>query len=270
MATELERRGAVLDDELWSAKILRDTPALIEAVHADHLAAGADIVTSASYQVSSQVDLLERSVALARKAVDAASKPALVAASLGPFGAHLADGSEYTGAYDADDAEIAALHRLRLAAALDCGADLVAFETVPCLREARIIVAVLRETPSARAWMSFSCCDDVFVTGGDRFDICVRAALESAQVVAAGVNCTAPALVPALLDAAGAGRLIAYPNRGEVWDAVTRTWQGAAELTPYDALAGQMLRAGATIIGGCCRTTPDDIAAVRRVVDAAS
>src|SRR4051794_6322357 len=212
LATELERRGADLRDPLWSAKLLVENPGLIRDVHLDYFRAGADVGTSASYQASflgfcrrglsprEAGDLLRLSVRLVQEARDAfmAEAPAgrlrpLVAASVGCYGAYLADGSEYRGDYDLTAEDLIDWHRPRLETLLDAGPDLLACETIPCLAEAEALVRLLEEFPAVPAWLSFSCRDGAHLWTGEPFAEAVRIASAARNVAAVGVNCTAPA-----------------------------------------------------------------------------
>jgi len=283
LATELERHGADLDDPLWSARCLVESPELICRVHRDYLRAGADVLTSATYQASAQgfqargfdkeqaIDLLRRGVELACRVRDefwscdqnrhGRLKP-LVAASIGPYGACLHDGSEYHGNYSASWAEVESFHRSRLDVLTDCGADLLAFETIPSQPEAEILLELLTVYPKSCAWLSFSCRNEAHVSHGELFRQAANAGSQHPQVAAVGVNCTAPRYVSALLNAAGdiGCPLLAYPNSGESWMAEDNSWAGQAA----DGLNSlEWFRAGARLIGGCCRTGPEDIASIR-------
>jgi homocysteine S-methyltransferase len=283
LATELERRGHDLGDALWSARLLRDRPEEIEAVHRAYFEAGADVAITASYQASFErfaeigVDreatreLLHRSIALARTARDAIRPDGLVAASLGPFGVVLADGSEYTGDYgDASDARIAAVQRSRLAALLEAAPDLVAFETVPALREVRVIASLLEEHGSVASWITFCCRDGAALSDGSPVEEAARAVAASGRVTALGVNCTAPEHIDALLARIASVTdlpLVVYPNSGRGWDAERRAWTGAgAECFAPEVVAGWMAR-GARGIGGCCGVGPAAIASLAAAVD---
>ncbi len=292
LATELERRGCDLNDPLWSARVLMEAPALIRQVHEDYYAAGADVATTASYQATFEgfarrgLDaaaagtLMRRSVELAREARDAfwaraehhagRSRP-LVAASVGPYGAMLADGSEYRGHYGLDIDALMAFHRPRLVELLAAEPDLLACETLPCLDEALAIARLLAESfPAARAWISFSCRDDAHVSDGTPLADCVAALDGFAQVVAVGINCTAPAHIPSLVAAAAAATrkpVLVYPNSGEDYDPEHKCWHGQADASRFAESARGWHAAGARLIGGCCRTTPDDIRAVAAWAD---
>lgn len=284
LATELEAQGLDLDHPLWSARVLRERPEAIRAVHRSYLDAGADVVTTASYQATLQgfaregldadasAGLLRLSVALARQARDEARRPAsLVAASVGPYGAFLANGAEYTGAYDLDEAGLVAFHRERFAILAAAGADLLACETIPSLVEARALARLLRATPGAWGWLSFSCRDGERLSDGTPFVDAVRELAPRPEVVAIGVNCTAPRHVASLLRAAAAVTtkpLLAYPNSGERYDASTRTWLGTASPDDWGRRGLEWRAAGARLIGGCCRTGPGHIATLRRALDA--
>jgi homocysteine S-methyltransferase len=283
LATELERRGADLNHHLWSARVLAESPELILGVYEDYLAAGADIIASASYQASFEgfekagftreqaAHLFQLSVNLAVLARESFWSRAenrrsrmrpLVAASLGPYGACLADGSEYRGDYGLTREQLMDFHRPRIQALVDTDADLYAFETVPSRLEAEALLAVLREFPGSRAILSFSCKDENAVCHGESFAECAQLVADSDQVLAVGINCTAPRYLAPLLQSARSVTkpLAAYPNSGEEWVAGEHRWSGRA-CDPLDAVG--WYAAGARVIGGCCRTRPEDIRRMR-------
>ena len=289
LATELERRGADLNDPLWSARLLIEQPDLVREVHLDYFRAGADVATTASYQATFEAfarrglshdeaaGLMRRSVALAVEAREAfwaepghriGRRRPLVAASVGPYGAMLADGAEYRGRYGLDERQLRDFHRPRLAVLAASGADLLAVETVPCRIEAEAIARLLAdEFPQAAAWIAFSCRDGAHVNEGQRLADCAAALDGIAQVVAVGVNCTPPQFVGSLIDeirSATRKPVVVYPNSGETWDGAHKCWRGDPTLAAYDDLAAGWLARGARLIGGCCRTTPADIAALSR------
>lgn len=330
LATELERRGADLNDPLWSARLLVEDPAAIEAVHRAYFEAGADLAISASYQAGFEgfaargigrdaaAELMRSSVRLALEARDAFDETPrspdigdapgtsdvgdapstsdiddagmtgagqrsttgsrvrpLVAASVGPYGAALADGSEYRGDYGVSRGRLEDFHAPRLAvlADADTGVDLLAIETIPSLEEALLLVRLLEDLPDARAWISFTCRDAEHVAHGERFADCVAAVAASPQVLAVGLNCTAPRFVEPLLRAARRATpkpLVAYPNRGERWDADAHRWfdadEGAGSPEAFAELALRWRDAGASLIGGCCRTGPEHVRALRAVL----
>jgi homocysteine S-methyltransferase len=290
LATELERRGFDLRDELWSAKVLLERPDAIRDVHESYFEAGADVATTASYQATFQgfarrglsharaAGALELSVRLACEARDEAWARAgeprdrerpLVAASVGSYGAFLADGSEYRGDYGLSEDQLAGFHRERVALLASSGADLLAFETVPCLAEARALSRLLRELPGARAWISFSCRDERHVSHGEPIAACAAELESNEQIVAIGVNCTAPRYVPGLVaELARSTRkpIAAYPNSGERYDAAARRWVEGPARADFAGEARRWIEAGARLVGGCCRTTPADIAAIAAYV----
>ena len=279
LASELTRRGCDLSGPLWSAHVLDTAPATIAAVYRDYLRAGADCIATASYQISSlgyrelgrparDADAaLLQSVALADqvRAEYAHENPRRVwiAASLGPYGAALHNSAEYHGRYSIGFDDLVAFHAERLAVLAGSAADLVAFETIPSLEEARAILLALAATPALAAWISFTCADAQHVAHGERLRDCAEALGASPQIAAVGINCTAPHLVEALIgEARGNKPVIVYPNSGETWNAATRTWQGEPETDRFGVLARTWWAAGAQAVGGCCRTGPAHIAAV--------
>lgn len=290
LATELERAGFDLAHPLWSALLLRERPEAIAAVHRAYLDAGADCITTASYQgtvegfrrvgttTAEAEGLLRLSVRLAIDARDAfwgAGAPPgrawpLVAAGIGPYGAYLADGSEYTGAYDRDLDGLVAFHRDRMDLLLEAGPDLLACETIPSGVEARALSRLLAERPRAWAWVSFSCRDATRLCDGTPFADAVRAVAELPQVLAVGVNCTAPSYVEGLLHAAAqvtAKPLVAYPNSGETYDAQAKTWSGLLDPADWGVRGRTWRAAGARLLGGCCRTGPDHVRALRAALE---
>lgn len=275
LATELEARGHDLSDSLWSARLLADAPQDVVAVHAAYFRAGAAIATTASYQASFEgfaargfdrgetAGLLRRSVALARAARDGTGVDGLlVAASVGPYGAALADGSEYRGRYGLSVAALARWHRPRLEVLAAAGADVLACETVPDVDEARALVELVRAV-GVPAWLSYTIDGDRTRAGQPLAEaFAVAAGVD--EIVALGVNCCAPAdVLPAIAHAAPVGKpVIVYPNSGERWDALRRKWIGPSRFGAD--LAAQWIAAGARIVGGCCRVGPADIAAIHR------
>ncbi len=285
LATELEARGHDLKDRLWSARLLLTEPDAIEDVHLAYFRAGAQVATTASYQATvpgfeaagmdrtTALTAIARSVELARRARDryadeSGTDPTdlLVAGSVGPYGAMLADGSEYRGDYDPGDAVLRAVHAPRIEALLEAGADLLAMETIPTLREAEVLVDLLDEY-DAVGWLAYQCRDGSRTAAGEPIETATAVTDGVAGLVAVGVNCTAPRFVPELLDrmreAAGALPLIAYPNGGDVWEAATHRWIARDAGGEFDPVAAaDWIADGATWLGGCCGTGPDEIRAV--------
>lgn len=268
MSNALEERGHDLSDALWSARLLRDDPAEIAAVHRAYYEAGAMVATTASYQASvvgferagvgrpEAERLITSSVRIAREVRDE-FPGRLVAASVGPYGAMLADGSEYRGRYGVPASVLRDFHGPRLELLIEAGPDLLAVETIPDTDEAEVLAALLAELDFP-AWFSYSI-DGAHTRAGQPLrDAFAIAAID--QVVAVGINCCRPAdVLPAVETAvAVTGRpAVAYPNRGESWDAAARQWIGDG--TSPATFARDWLAAGATYIGGCCRVGPDDI-----------
>ena len=290
LATELERRGCDISGPLWSAHVLDSSPDTIVALHLDYLRAGADCIATASYQVSTlgcrelgraprdAARALQHSVALAEQARSAYAREnqrrVWIAASLGPYGAALHNGAEYHGRYSIGFEDLIAFHAERLAVLADTNADCVAFETIPSLEEAHAILRALEQTPSISAWISFTCPDNnpdtLRVAHGEPLRECAALVAGSPQILAIGINCTAPHRIAPLITEAQAGAagrkpLIVYPNSGETWNAQTRTWQGHPDVASFAALAREWFAAGAQAVGGCCRTGPAHIAAIAAV-----
>jgi homocysteine S-methyltransferase len=289
LATELEAQGAVLHDSLWSAALLHSDPEAIVKAHLAYLEAGATCIISASYQATrhglmtlgisaSEADaLIVRSVELAREArrrflaeYPATGRPILIAASVGPYGAALHDGSEYFGAYGVSKADLREFHAHRLELLDGSGADILACETIPDCQEAAVLCELLRTTTTP-AWVSFSCKDAKHISDGTPIRECATLFRDHPTVLAVGVNCTPPQFIASLIgelrESLSDKAIVVYPNSGERYEATSNTWHETSHETSHDpstpvecGLAAQeWLRAGARIIGGCCRMGPRHI-----------
>lgn len=289
LASELEHLGMDLNDPLWSAKVLLEQPEAIADVHRAYLKAGADLITTASYQASypglakrgldnfAIAKLLQKSVQLAKEVRDEFAEEAesegrlkpLVAASVGPYGAYLADGSEYTGNYDVDKQELERFHRPRLEQLIAAEPDLLAIETIPLLAEAEVLIELLGEFPTQKAFLSFSCRDGAHISSGETFLEAVQLTLISPQIVAVGINCTAPQWITPLLEQVQGQvdlPLLVYPNRGEAYDPIAKCWIAGSAGEHLSRQVGRWNGLGAKLLGGCCRVRPDDIHSIRNAL----
>lgn len=247
---------------------------MIRQAHLDYFAAGAEVATTASYQASIPAfvrrglspgeaeDLILLSVHLAVEARDAHGS-GTVAASVGPYGAYLANGAEYTGDYDLDEDGLTDWHRERWHLLAGSEADLLACETIPSYTEARALKRLLAETPEMRAWVSFSCRDGEHINDGTPLKEAAALFAGDPQMIAVGVNCTAPRHIPSLIGHIKGKPAMVYPNSGELWDAASRTWLGLADPVEFGQAAAEWNAAGAAFVGGCCRTTPEHIRQIR-------
>ncbi len=302
LATELEAWGCDLNDALWSARLLRDEPELIKRVHLAYFRAGADCAISASYQATipgfvaqgmsefEAIRLIWLSVNVAVQARDEfwtelrqAQLPGLrqaqpsfrtsfgrerplVAASVGPYGAYLADGSEYRGDYELDEEGLVDWHRRRWHILAHTQADLLACETIPSFAEARALARLLPETPGRLAWFSFSCKDGTHISDGTPLAECAAYLDQFEQVAAIGINCTPPRFLPALIQAAFAVTqkpIIVYPNSGETYDVARKQWHGESVPSEFGTMSREWRKLGAAGVGGCCRTRPAHIQQIR-------
>lgn len=282
LATALEAKGLDLSSALWSAKILQDKPTTILEVHRDYYEAGGQIATTASYQASvaglqdhlglsdTEADaLIIRSVQLACQARDEVRKRSgeqalLIAGSVGPYGAYLSNGAEYTGDYVLDDAAMRDFHRGRMRSLVDAGVDVLALETMPSISEIQTLIGLLvDEFPEIPAWLSCTLRDAGHLSDGTPVAKMAEMANSCDRIVAMGYNCIPQQLASAALDHLRPltdKPLVIYPNSGEKWDAHAREWHG-------DKTSGQTIKElakewhakGARLIGGCCRTDAADI-----------
>ena len=302
LATELEALGCDLSDELWSARALLDAPDAVRTVHRRYLEAGADCIATATYQATFEgfaargldaaatARLMRDSVALAvqaredflggvagrsavrpdrpspsRPSPNPDRSPPLVAASIGPYGAFLADGSEYRGDYGLSAAELYDFHAPRWEVLAETEADVLACETTPSVEETRAYcrLAAVSHYPT---WVSFQCRDGAHLADGTPVEAAVGLCDAEPHVVAVGANCTDPGLTLSLIEAAGRATgkpILVYPNSGEAWDAEAKRWIGPANPVDWARSAAEWLAAGADGVGGCCRVGPSAIAAIR-------
>ncbi len=282
LATQLETQGCDIGSDLWSASLLQSNPDAIVAAHHAYLEAGAECLATASYQASregfakhgmshDEADaLMLLSVALAKRARKEAESEAAIAASLGPYGAMLHDGSEYRGDYGVSADVLRIFHEQRLQLFDSSGVDVIAMETIPSQQEAEVLAELLRncQTPS---WVSFSCRDETHISDGTLITDIARLFEGHSSVVAVGINCTPPQYAPALIrelrkvlpDKA----VLAYPNSGETYNVIDNSWLGT--VTPGDCAtaARAWIAAGAKIVGGCCRMGPEHIGAMAAMIN---
>jgi homocysteine S-methyltransferase len=278
LATTLELLGHDISGDLWSARLLVDDPGAIIEAHSAFFAAGSEVATTASYQATfdgfaahgidrqETADLMRRSVALAREAsAQVTGRPTWVAASIGPYGAMLADGSEYHGRYGLSVAQLRDFHRPRIEVLAAAGADLLAFETLPCAAEVEAVLSEIDET-GLECWVSLSI-DGSRTRAGEPLEDVLAMATDISGVLAVGINCSTPSDATAAVgSAARTGKpVVIYPNSGEGWDAVTRSWV-AADFEPHFPVE-RWVAEGARLVGGCCRVTPADISAMAVQLD---
>ena len=279
LATQLEAQGHKLDSELWSARLLVDDPEAIIQAHAAYFQAGAQVATTASYQASidgfaragiSQTEaqqLIKRSVRLAQQARASYEDDhdRWIAGSVGPYGAALADGSEYRGDYGLSVHQLRAWHRPRIQLLAEAGVDVLALETIPCLAEVEALLAEVDGSGQA-CWLSLTCAGDR-TRAGEPANEAFALARDVDEIVAVGVNCIDPADAYALVRSASQAAskpVVIYPNSGERWDAAAKTWIGPATFGANDVQT--WIAGGARLVGGCCRVGPTEIKTIGDLV----
>ncbi|MEV7724897.1 homocysteine S-methyltransferase [Streptomyces sp. NPDC087917] len=258
LSNQLADQGCDLSGGLWTGRVLAERPEEVEAAHTAYIRAGAEVLITATYQLGHDPGLLERGVRVADRAARAADRPVWVAASVGPYGAVLADGSEYRGRYGLSVARLTAFHRPRVEALRAAGPDVLALETVPDTDEAEALLRVLAGT-GARAWLSYTV-EAGRTRAGQPLPEAFALAAAAPEVIAVGVNCCDPAQVLPALEAAASVTdkpLLAYPNDGSVWEAGAGRWHAPRTPAPWPVAAWRS--AGARLIGGCCRIGPSEI-----------
>ncbi len=274
LSGELEKRGHNLADALWSARLLRDDPTAIAAVHRDYVAAGGRVIITASYQASRQGftaigmttdeadNLMRLSVTLANEVASAAPQKVWVAASVGPYGAVLGGGQEYVGNYGVAHKDLVKFHRERIEVLASAKPDVFACETIPDLDEVRALVEVLADYPETPAWITMSAKDGNSTCAGQGIGHLAELVKDSPNVVAIGINCTMPEHVTSLLGKLSEKSqlpLVVYPNAGRVWDGAEMCWIGEGHTTLPSQIISEWAKAGAKLIGGCCGLGPDAI-----------
>jgi homocysteine S-methyltransferase len=287
LSNELERQGCDLNQKLWSAKLLEVNPEAIILAHLSYLESGAQCIITSSYQAtllgfmaigydkSTASGLILKSVQLAEEARNRflslnphASKP-LIAASIGPYGAYLADGSEYRGDYVISDQEIKDFHQPRINLLDSSNADILACETIPSFREAKVLSEVL-ETTKKPAWISFSCKDGKHISDGTPIDKCAALFAHHPTVFAIGVNCTSPEFISDLIQSiktkSGDKKVVVYPNSGATYHAESKTWSTLSNLSSCEVMAKEWIDLGADIVGGCCGIGPQQIKAMSKII----
>ncbi|MEV5911422.1 homocysteine S-methyltransferase [Streptomyces sp. WAC 01325] len=284
MSNQLESAGHDLSDELWSARLLAEAPEAITQAHLAYFEAGADVAITAGYQATFEgfakrgigreraAELIALGVELAREAVRRAraggiARPLWVAASVGPYGAMLADGSEYRGRYGLSVAELERFHRPRLQVLAGARPDVLALETVPDTDEAEALLRAVRGL-GVPAWLSYSVAGDR-TRAGQPLEEAFALAADVDEVIAVGVNCCAPEDVEQAVETAArvTGKpVVVYPNSGEAWNAEARAWDGRSTFTAEEVQGWRA--SGARLIGGCCRVGPEVIGSIARTLGA--
>jgi homocysteine S-methyltransferase len=287
LSNELERQGCDLNQKLWSAKLLEANPEAITLAHLAYLESGAQCIITSSYQATlpgfmsigydqpSAISLILKSVQLAEEARSRfmsshphQSKP-LIAASIGPYGAYLANGSEYRGDYTISDQELTDFHEPRINLLDNSTADILACETIPCLQEANVLSSILKRKKKS-AWISFSCKDGQHISDGTPIEQCAELFANHPTVFAIGVNCTSPQYISELIKSikskSGDKRIVVYPNSGSVYHAESKTWSGLSDSSSCELMVKEWMALGADIIGGCCGIGPEQIKAMGKII----
>jgi homocysteine S-methyltransferase len=272
LSTALELNGNKLTTSLWTGELIRTDPEQITKAHLDFINAGAEIIITSAYQLSylgcgnrGWTDLqtdeaLCKSTQLAKDAVAQSGKDVKVAASVGPYGAALADGSEYRGNYGVGKSALKDFHAKRLEILIASNPDILALETMPDTQEVEVLLDLLSDCPIPY-WVSYSCKAGIQTNAGQSF----ASAVDLAQsAMAVGANCTAPELISDLLSSAASSiPYVVYPNSGRKWDSVNKVWIGTNEVGFSDSLVREWIDLGAQFIGGCCGIGPKEIASLR-------
>jgi homocysteine S-methyltransferase len=287
LSNELERQGCDLNQKLWSARLLESNPEAIVLAHLAYLEAGARCMITSSYQATlpgfmaigydqpSASALILKSVQLAEEArrrfmlLHPDQVYPLIAASIGPYGAYLANGAEYHGDYGISDQELTDFHEPRIKLLDSSAADILACETIPSFQEANVLSAILKNINKA-AWISFSCKDDKHTSDGTPIEKCTALFTHHPTVFAIGVNCTSPEHITGLIQSiktkSGEKKIVVYPNSGAVYHPESKTWSDLSESSSCEMMVKEWMDAGADMIGGCCGVGPEQIKAMGKII----
>jgi homocysteine S-methyltransferase len=287
LSNELERQGCDLNHKLWSARLLESNPEAIVLAHLAYLEAGAKCIITSSYQATlpgfmafgydqlSASALILKSVQLAEEArrrfmlLRPGHASPLIAASIGPYGAYLANGSEYRGNYGISDQELTEFHEPRIKLLDSSTADILACETIPSFQEAHVLSTILKNKSKA-AWISFSCKDGKHISDGTPIEKCAALFAHHPTVFAIGVNCTSPEYISELIQCiktrSGEKKIVVYPNSGAVYQAETKTWSGPPEFSSCEVMVKEWMNLGADMIGGCCGVNTEQIKAMGKII----
>lgn len=284
MGSELEQQNINVDNNLWSASALIQSPGTIAKIHQHYFDAGAQGAITDTYQAHvatflaqgfdshKAYELIDTAVHLAKEGLALSTQDdGLIIGSVGPYGAYLANGAEYTGDYHLSKQAYQDFHRQRIERLVQDGVDLIGLETMPNFTEAQALSELLEtEFPETPAYLSFSIKDGNTLCDGTSLATAVGYFEKYAQIKAIGVNCTAPDNILTALQAIQpqtTKQIIIYPNAGDTYDPQTKQWVDDYGPIDWQELVPQWLNQGATIIGGCCRTTPKDITAIKQAID---
>jgi homocysteine S-methyltransferase len=262
LSTALESQGLVIDGAMWTGELLLTNPEAVTGAHRSFVDAGADILITGSYQLSFEGgrrvgwadDDVERALRNSTTAARlAANDDTLVAASIGPFGAHLNDGSEFRGNSGVADSVIRNFHDRRLDILLDTEPDLLALETMPDLDEARVLLDLIESKNADMAfWVSFTVSEPGTISGGGTFAEACALVEQYGNAMAVGINCSPLGVVtPTLSGVETDLPFVVYPNAGQTWDSETMAWSGEPEFANRQHI-DEWVNLGARIIGGCC------------------
>lgn len=282
MGTELEKYGVKTNDELWSANALINQLDQVKKVHQSYFNAGADITITDTYQAnilafekdgyskSESINFIQNGIKIAQTARDETNKNGLVAGCIGPYGAYLADGSEYTGNYQLSNDDYFEFHYEKIKAVIDAGTDLISIDTIPNFKEVKFLGSLMDQKFSTTPyWISLSIKNPAYLADGTSISQVVKYISDHTDAIGIGINCTPiPNITPTLknINALTKLPLIVYPNPGDKYNPITKTWTSSNQNYSFEKLVPEWIDLGAKIIGGCCRTTPDDIKIINKII----
>lgn len=277
----LEEKKIRMNTNLWTAELLISKPELIREVHINYIDSGAKIITTSSYQASfkslkkrgySEIqskNIILKSVEIVEEIKKNYNNKIIIAASIGPYGSYLADGSEYVGNYDINEETFFDFYKKKVDLLDSSSADVLAFETIPSYKEAKVISKILKETKK-QSWISFSCKNQKEISDGTKLEKCCEYLNNHSKIFGVGVNCTSPKYISKLISILKRKlknkKIIIYPNSGEIYDGKNKNWIGNSNIT-FESYIDEWLNLGVDILGGCCRVGTKEIKKIKDKID---
>jgi homocysteine S-methyltransferase len=281
MSFPMEHLGYNLKNKLWTGMALISDPDIIKNIHKDYINAGADYISTSTYQVSydrlknmgyqsSEIKkVFQKSVDLVKEAIkeSGSKKEIKIVGSFGPFASYDPNASEYVGKYNSTDDEIKNFHLNNINIIEETDLDIILYETIPCLREIKVLSKVLSQT-NKEIWISITCNENIEFRDGSSFKEACKIISQIEQITTLGINCFSPLLVEKALKELkkySNKKTLVYPNSGEQYNPKVKYWSGKNEFN--NLMIKNWLSLSPDIIGGCCRVGYNNIKKMREEID---
>jgi homocysteine S-methyltransferase len=281
MSFPLEQLGYNLKNKLWTGMALISDPDIIKNIHKDYINAGADYISTSTYQVSydrlqnmgyqsSEIKkVFQKSVDIVKEAIkeSRSKKEIKIVGSFGPFASYDPNASEYVGKYNSTDDEIKNFHLNNINIIEETDLDIILYETIPCIREIKILSKILSQT-NKEIWISITCNENIEFRDGSSFKEACKIISQIDQITTLGINCFSPLLVEKALKKLkkySNKKTLVYPNSGEKYNPKDKYWSGKNEFN--NLMIKNWLSLSPDIIGGCCRVGYNNIKKMREEID---